>query len=53
MEPERLILFCPECDFQHIDEGEWSTRLHKTHLCLRCGFLFRPSEEPTFGVSHV
>jgi hypothetical protein len=46
-----MILNCPTCGLQHIDEGEWATtRLHRTHLCLGCGFLWRPSDRSTVGV---
>ena len=45
-----LTLFCPECGHQHIDEGEWATRIHKTHLCSACGNEWRVSYAPTFGV---
>jgi hypothetical protein len=30
----RLQMFCPDCHKQHIDEGEWATRLHHTHRCV-------------------
>lgn len=48
--PTPLILFCPVCTAQHLDVGEWATRLHRTHLCLDCGHLWRPSEDYTVGV---
>src|SRR5579863_1572865 len=59
--PDRLIeagipieeeLHCPSCGARHIDEGEWETRLHKTHLCLNpdCNRQWRPFEYPTVGV---
>lgn len=48
-----MILHCPECKEQHIDEDEWATtRLHKTHLCLHCGHLWRPMDVPTVGVKN-
>lgn len=33
-------LFCPLCDEQHIDEGEWATRVHHRHLCAFCGHVW-------------
>ena len=48
--PIALRLFCPECGFQHIDEGEWATRPHRTHLCLNCGIEWRVSPDFTVGV---
>jgi hypothetical protein len=49
-EPERLALWCPKCGARHLDEGEWATRPHRTHLCLACGETWRPSERATVGV---
>lgn len=49
-EPIPLILFCPACGHQHIDEGEWATKPHKTHLCEACETDWRPSMKPTVGV---
>lgn len=51
-----MILHCPKCGTQHVDEGEWATtRLHKTHLCLNesCGHLFRPANVHTVGVKEL
>lgn len=31
-EPLPLVLYCP-AGHQHIDEGEWATKPHKTHRC--------------------
>ncbi len=45
-----LQLNCPACGEQHIDRGEWATRLHKTHLCEKCGHLWRPFAFATVGV---
>lgn len=43
-----VALACPACCFAHHDEGEWATRVHRTHLCLRCGYKWRV-EPPVFG----
>lgn len=48
--PRRWILYCPKCDVQHIDEGVWATKEHKTHQCQACGHEWRPFDFPTFGV---
>jgi predicted RNA-binding Zn-ribbon protein involved in translation (DUF1610 family) len=46
----KVKIECPSCGAQHIDEGVWKTRLHKTHLCGRCGHLWRPFDFYTVGV---
>lgn len=51
MKPIPLILHCPKCEHQHVDEGEWATKPHKTHLCAFCKHEWRPSDEPTVGVA--
>lgn len=38
--PGKSRFYCPACNEQHIDEGEWATRPHHTHLCLACGKTF-------------
>jgi rubredoxin len=48
--PIPMVLACPTCHAWHVDEDEWATRPHKTHLCSRCGALFRPANVPTVGV---
>lgn len=48
--PIPMVLACPMCHVWHIDKDEWATRPHKTHLCSRCGALFRPANVPTVGV---
>lgn len=61
-----MVLYCP-AGHQHIDEGEWATRPHKTHQCqgivgcpcnnpecpdrLVCGLEWRPAKFPTVGVA--
>lgn len=47
-----MVLHCPRCEVQHLDEGEWETREHRTHQCQHCGHLWRPVHElPTCGVA--
>jgi len=53
IEPIQMILYCPECNYQHIDRDEWATRLHKTHLCNNCQYEWRPYEEYTVGVNEI
>lgn len=52
-EATNCVLFCPKCACQHIDKGEWATKLHRTHLCDRCGHEWMPSAFPTFGVLNL
>lgn len=49
----QMELHCPFCHEQHIDEGEWETRPHKTHLCVRCEHQWRPANVPTVGVRSI
>lgn len=45
------ILHCPYCHRQHIDEGAWAQREHKTHLCAHCGQEFDVSHPVCVGVA--
>lgn len=29
-----LVIFCPRCGMQHIDEAEFATKLHRVHRCV-------------------
>lgn len=40
-----IVTHCPECGLLHLDEGEWRDRPHKTHLCAKCGALWRPNND--------
>lgn len=43
---------CPECGLNHVDEGVWAKRPHKTHLCSGCGATWVPVQDTyTRGVS--
>lgn len=53
VQPIEMLLDCPKCGLAHVDEGEWATRHHRTHLCARCGELFRPSHRSTVGVREL
>ncbi len=52
--PEKK-LWCPHCGGRHVEHGvdeagvPWSQHPHHTHLCARCGGLWR-LEEYAFGV---
>ena len=32
--PYPLVMRCPSCRLQHVDQGEWGKRPHKTHRCV-------------------
>lgn len=57
--PFRVILHCPECHEQHIDEVDpvnnpgWDNPPHTSHKCLFCGCIWRPSDYPTEGVRSI
>jgi len=47
-----MVLYCPKCGMQHIDEpySEWTNPPHRSHLCAGCGHIWRPSDTATNGV---
>lgn len=55
--PVPVALYCPECRQQHVDEGEWAIRPHKTHRCVAgpfgkgCGYEWQPFGVHTVGVA--
>ena len=52
--PIDMILHCPDCGEQHIDDPEppdWDNPPHKSHLCAKCGLIWRPADVPTNGVA--
>lgn len=51
--PVPMLLACPTCHAQHIDEGGWATRPHRTHLCSACGATWRPALVHTVGVREL
>ena len=59
--PVDLVLHCPACQKQHLDIGEFQTRVHRKHLCENtpdglgtgCGHLWVPFEYATRGVLEV
>jgi predicted RNA-binding Zn-ribbon protein involved in translation (DUF1610 family) len=48
-----LLLWCPQCHERHIDQGEFATKLHHTHACQSCGFVWRPAKCNTVGVKFL
>lgn len=54
-DPINMLLWCPQCNAQHIDapsEG-WDNPPHRSHLCHECGCIWRPADVPTNGVAEV
>lgn len=53
--PIDMLIFCPVCGEQHIDEpdGDWTNPPHKSHLCLSCKAVWRISDVPTNGVEKI
>lgn len=53
--PIDMLLFCPRCDMQHVDEPSegWNNPPHRSHLCLECGCVWRPADVATNGVSGI
>lgn len=49
-QPVPLLLACPLCHHRHVDEGEWATKPHRTHLCSTCGHKWQPLDFATVGV---
>lgn len=59
--PVDLLLFCPNCGRQHIDEPNeatgWTNPPHRSHLCRTedggCGHIWRPADVATNGVADI
>ena len=51
-EPIPMILHCPKCHMQHIDEVSetWNNPPHRSHECQGCKTIWRPADVPTNGV---
>jgi hypothetical protein len=56
-DPIPMVLHCPRCGFQHIDAPEpekgWENPPHRSHLCSRCQYVWRPCDLPTVGVDEI
>ncbi len=48
-----MILCCPLCGARHVDRGDFATKLHHTHACQECGFVWRPALVNTVGVQFL
>lgn len=52
-----MILFCPNCGFQHVDAPDpathWTNPPHKSHLCHECAHVWRPADVTTNGVAEI
>ncbi len=48
-----MILYCPACGERHIDSNGWETKVHSTHACQSCGFVWRPAVIATVGVQFL
>jgi len=47
--PISMILHCPKCGLQHVDEPDertpgWENPPHRSHLCHGCGHIWRPAD---------
>jgi hypothetical protein len=56
--PIPMLLYCPNCGQQHIDEPDertpdWTNPPHRSHLCHDCGCIWRPADVPTNGVGAI
>lgn len=54
-DPIDMIIFCPKCGLQHIDEphGDWDNPPHKSHECQACFHIWRVADVPTNGVKTI
>jgi hypothetical protein len=57
-EPIAMLLYCPQCGQQHVDEPDertpdWTNPPHRSHLCHDCGCIWRPADVPTSGVAAI
>lgn len=54
--PIRVVIACPICHQQHVDQDEWATRPHRVHRCVAgpfgegCGHEWYVASVPTVGV---
>ena len=55
--PIDMLLWCPLCKFQHVDEPQpeknWHNPPHRSHECQSCGYVWRPADVPTNGVAKI
>lgn len=43
MAPLELLIICPRCHMQHVDEGRFAKKPHRSHACQGCGLTFQAS----------
>lgn len=55
VDPIPMVLHCPACGAQHIDQAteDWPNPPHRSHLCGSCGCIWRPADVATVGVERV
>lgn len=56
--PIDMVLHCPACGVQHIDEPDertpdWKNPPHRSHLCHGCEHIWRPADIATNGVRAI
>jgi len=55
--PIDMILFCPKCHKQHLDapntDKNWTNPPHRSHECQFCGYIWRPADVATNGVTAI
>lgn len=56
--PINMLLWCPQCHSQHVDEPDsrtegWSNPPHRSHLCHNCGTIWRPADISTNGIAAI
>jgi hypothetical protein len=55
--PIPMMLHCPSCGQQHIDEPNpekgWENPPHRSHECQHCGCIWRPADVATAGVREI
>lgn len=55
--PLDMVLPCPKCGHVHVDapepESDWTNPPHKSHLCAKCGTIWRPADIATNGVAET
>ena len=51
-QPIKMIIHCPKCNRQHVEDEQGSQKPHTTHTCLYpdCLHVWRPANETTEGV---
>lgn len=56
-QPIPMLLFCPVCHRQHIDQTQlekgWDNPPHRSHECQFCGCIWRPADVATNGVAAI